>query len=160
MQGAEIEDGRRSAGRVWRSARNSLLAAWSHSTTGKAVVLLGALLSLAGMLQISGMVAAMRPRAGMTGDLQQRWVGIPKAREGALATQARIWGALGVDSNNKEGREYGSSVSSQQIMYLLDAVKAGTVCEIGECVRALLRALAPLTPAAPPIADVQGSTLA
>jgi predicted O-methyltransferase YrrM len=63
--------------------------------------------------------------------LQSRWAGIPYKRSQALQTQELIWAALGVDASNKEQREYGSSVSGQQIYYLLDAALASSVCEIG-----------------------------
>jgi predicted O-methyltransferase YrrM len=64
-------------------------------------------------------------------DLHSRWESIPFAREKVLATQESIWAVLGINTANKELREYGSSVSGQQIYYMLDARLASTVCEIG-----------------------------
>jgi hypothetical protein len=63
--------------------------------------------------------------------LQARWANIPVQRASVLQMQGAIWDALRIDKSNIELREYGSSVSSQQISYMLDSAHASTVCEIG-----------------------------
>ena len=81
---------------------------------------------------IAGFAGGSRPCSeGTRGSLQSRWVRVPALRDAVLETQQSIWVTLGVDASNKEQREYGSSVSGQQIYYLLDAALASTICEIG-----------------------------
>ena len=72
-----------------------------------------------------------KPVASSTGLLQARWGDVPAKRANVLLTHEAIWDILRVNKSNKEQREYGSSVSGQQLAYMLDSAHASTICEIG-----------------------------